>query len=96
MREVRNNMPRPRSTGVLIITLVIGIFAATVVSVILNGLIDHSGVVYRVLLNYFEYNVGPATIDLVMVSFTLGFVIKINFLTVLSMFAAYYYWKYRI
>ena len=89
-------MPRARSTGVLIVTIIVGVFAAAVLSVVLDGLIDHSSVVYRVLLNSFTYRVGPATVDFVVASLTLGMTLKINLLTVLSMLAAYYYWKYRV
>jgi len=88
-------MPRPRSTGVLVLTLVIGLFTATVISILLAQFIDHGSVVYQVLINSFTYEVGPLTLSLVMATFTFGFTININLLTVLGLMAAYYYWKYR-
>jgi hypothetical protein len=89
-------MPRARSTGVLLVTLAIGILAATVFSEILAQIIEPSSVVYRVLIQSFVYEIGPLNLSLVMVSFTLGLKLNINLLTIMSMMAAYYYWKYRV
>ena len=88
-------MPRPRSTAVLIVTIVIGVLAATVLSEILAQFIGPSNVVYRVLLQSYVYEAGPATLNLVMVTFTAGFTVNVNLLTVLSLLASFYYWKYR-
>ena len=88
-------MPRPRSTAVLVVTIVIGVLAATVLSEILAQFIGPSNVVYRVLLQSYVYEAGPATLNLVMVTFTAGFTVNVNLLTVLSLLASFYYWKYR-
>ena len=88
-------MPRPRSTGVLIVTLAIGVLAATVLSEILAQFIGPSNVVHRVLLQSYVYEAGPATLNLVMFTLTAGFTVNVNLLTVLSLLASYYFWKYR-
>lgn len=88
-------MPRQRSTGVLALTLVVGLLAATVLSVVLRQFIPESHVVYQVLLKGFSYGVGDVPLNLIVVKLTVGFAIDINLLTVLGLTAAYYYWKYR-
>jgi hypothetical protein len=88
-------MPRNRSGGVLVVTMVVGILAATVLSEVLAQFIDVTNVVHRVLLQSYVYQAGPATLSLIMVTFTAGFTINVNLLTVLAMLASFYYWKYR-
>ena len=88
-------MPRNRSVGLLIVIVVIAVLAAVVVSEVLAQFIVPSNVVYRVLLQSYTYAAGPATISLIMATITAGFTININLLTILAIFAAYYYWKYR-
>ena len=88
-------MPRQRSAGVLALTLIVGLLSATVLSVLLRQFISPSSVVHQVLLKGFAYEVGPLRLSLVMASFTFGFTIDINLLTILGVIAAYYYWKYR-
>ncbi len=87
---------RSRSAGVLLITLAVAILAATVVSAILAQMIDPTNVVHKVLINSFQYDTGDLTINLIVLRFRFALNISINLLTVLSMLAAYYYWKYRI
>lgn len=88
-------MPRERSAGVLALTLIVGVLAATVLSVLLRQFIAPSSVVNQVLLKGFTYEVGPFLLSLVMARFSFGFTIDINLLTILGLLAAYYYWKYR-
>ena len=88
-------MPRQRSGGVLALTLLVGLLAATMLGVLLKQFVAPSSVVHQVLLTGITYEAGPVTLSLVMVTFTVGFTIDINLLTVLGLVAAYYYWKYR-
>jgi hypothetical protein len=88
-------MTRNRSVGLLIVILIIGALGATVFSEVLAQFLDPTNVVYRVLLHGYEYHVGPATISLIMATFTGGFSIDVNLLTVLILLAAFYYWKQR-
>jgi len=88
-------MPRQRNGGVLALTLVVGLLAATVLSMLLTLFIEPSSVVYQVLLKGFTYQAGPATLSLVMMTFTFGFTFDVNLLTILGLLAAFYYWKYR-
>lgn len=88
-------MARNRSIGLLIIILIIGAFGATAFSEVLAQFLDPANVVYRVLLHGYEYHVGPVTISLIMATFTGGFSINVNLLTVLVLLASFYYWKQR-
>jgi hypothetical protein len=88
-------MPRPRSAGVLAITLFVGIMFATVISRILDALIDHSSVVHRVLIDSYVYSFGPGSFSLIIIGVTFGLTVDINLMTILAIMAAYYYWKYR-
>ena len=87
---------RSRSAGVLLITLVVAILAAAVISAILAQFIDPTNVVHKALVNSFQYDTGDLTINLIILKLRFALSISINLLTVLSMLAAYYYWKYRI
>ena len=89
-------MRRSRSAGVLLITLGVAVFAATAISEILALFTDPGSVVYRALIQSFVYEIGPLPVDMVMVAFTFGLKININLLTVMSLMAAYYYWKFRV
>ena len=88
-------MPRGRSAGVLIVTLIIGVLAALVLSAILQQFIPEESVVYQVLLKGYVYRAGPYLINLIVATFTIGFSISINLLAILGMVAAFYYWKHR-
>lgn len=89
-------MPRAHSSiGVLVVTLIVGVLVALVLSTILAQFIPAESVVHQVLLQGWEYVAGPYLINLIVLTFTIGFSISINLLTVLGMVAAYYFWKHR-
>jgi hypothetical protein len=89
-------MPRYRSTAVLVITLAIGLLAATVLSAILSLFVTSSSVVYRVLISSYVYEAGPLVLNLIVATFTFGFDFNINLLTILGLMSAFYWWKYRL
>ncbi len=54
------------------------------------------GVVKEVFLRSIDMNFGPAVIDLIMFSITLGFTLKLNLIGIVGMAVAYYllrYWR---
>lgn len=86
-------MARYRSVGLLIVILIIGALGATVFSEVLAQFLDPTNVVYRVLLHGYIYEVGPITVSFIMASFTGGFSVNVNLLTVLILLASFYFWR---
>jgi len=88
-------MTRYRRTGVFIIWLVAGAVIGSVFAELL-GVILPQGVVRDVFLSSTSIGVEPLTINLAVMSLTVGFSLKINVVGVLGiLFAGYYFRWYR-
>jgi len=88
-------MNRNRRLGSLVLWLVCGVVIGSLFGELL-GLILPEGVVWEFFLTSTNIGIGPVTLDLAVVSFTLGFTLTINVIGVLGMlFAAYYFRWFR-
>lgn len=86
---------RTRRLGVLSLWLVSGAVIGSLVGQLL-GLILPEGVVRDFFLTHADIGFEPLTIDLAVVSFTVGFSLMINVVGVLGiLFAAYYFRWFR-
>ena len=87
-----------RSLGILIVAIAIGILAGNVVgqilAVIFDGLGLENNVVEKVLIESYVYKLNPIEINLIIMTFTLGFSIDFNVLSFLGIGVAWYYVKY--
>lgn len=88
-------MIRNRRLGSLALWLICGVVIGSLFGELL-GLILPEGVVHEFFLASVDIGIGPVTLDLAVVSFTLGFTLDINVTGVLGiLFASYYFRWFR-
>ena len=88
-------MNRNRRLGALVLWLVCGVVIGSLFGELLGWILPE-GVVNTFFLIHTNIGIGPITIDLAVMSFTLGFTLTINVIGVLGMlFAAYYFRWFR-
>jgi hypothetical protein len=82
-----------KSPGILLIFVLIGGLLGGVLGEILRVMAPH-GTIQTVFATNFVLGITePLTIDLVLLKFTIGFVLKINLLSLLGMFLGIYLYK---
>jgi hypothetical protein len=82
-----------KSPGILLIFVLIGGLLGGVLGEILRVMAPH-GTIQTVFATNFVLGIPePLTIDLVLLKFTIGFVLKINLLSLLGMFLGIYLYK---
>jgi hypothetical protein len=75
--------------------LLLGAMIGSLLGELLRSLIP-DGVVKEVFLRSIDIMLGPALIDLIMFSITLGFTLKLNFIGIIGLAVAYYilrFWR---
>lgn len=86
------------SLGLLIVAILIGMLAGSIVGQIIGAIIGslglHNNVVQTVLVNSYTYEFHPMRFNLIIMTFTLGFSLNLNVLSLLGIGAAWYYVKY--
>ena len=88
-------MTRYRRIGIFITWLVAGAVIGSLVS-LLVGLVLPQGVVREFFLTGTNIGLGPFTLDLAVLSLTIGFTLTINIVGLLGIvFAGYYFRWYR-
>ena len=77
-----------RSLGILLVAIFVGILAGNVVGQVLAVIFDSLGlennVAQKVLVDSYVYKLNPIEINLIIMTFTLGFSIDFNVLSFLS------------
>ena len=86
-------MNRQKSLGVLIVMLILGMIVGTAIGEAI-GLVLPEGVVKDFFLRSVTAGVGPATVNLVAFTFTLGFSLKVNLMAVLGVVLATYLFRW--
>ena len=82
-----------KSPWILLIFVLIGGLLGGVLGEILRVMAPHGTIQTVFATNYILGITEPLTIDLVLLKFTIGFVIKINLLSLLGMFLGIYLYK---
>ncbi len=80
---------RKRNVGFIIFIIIIGALIGSALGEIIAFVIP-AGVVKDFFLKAITASIGPGTIDLILLKFTLGFAIKLNIAGVLGVFVAAY------
>lgn len=80
--------------SVLVIALLLGLLFGNVVGEILGFVLPENSVVVKVLVNALEYEQAPIRLNLIILTLTLGFSLKINLISLVGIAAAWYYVKY--
>ena len=82
-----------KSPWILVIFVLIGGLLGGVLGEILRVMAPHGTIQTVFATNYVLGITEPLTIDLVLLKFTIGFVLKINLLSLLGMFLGIYLYK---
>ena len=85
---------RRRSLALVALLLFLGIVVGTVLGEALGLIMPEGKVVRDVFVNATEMHVGPVHVDLVVFSFTLGFTLRVNLMSVIGIFAVLVFLRY--
>ena len=77
---------RRRPLAVVALIILLGIIVGTVVGDVIGIIIPEGKVIRDVFVNATDLNVGPLHLDLVVFSFTLGFSLRVNLMSVVGIF----------
>jgi len=91
-------MSRDKPISHLILILFISAIGGSVIGeslrLILRFIADEGSIVERALLDYFSYEIGPHMLNLIILSFQFALTLNFNVITLLGIFAGWYYFKY--
>ncbi|HET6348947.1 MAG TPA: DUF4321 domain-containing protein [Candidatus Krumholzibacteria bacterium] len=85
---------RRRSLALVALLLFLGIVVGTVLGEAVGLILPEGKVVRDVFVNTLEYHVGPVHVDLIVFSFTLGFSLRVNLMSVIGIFAVLMFLRY--
>jgi H+/Cl- antiporter ClcA len=84
-----------KSVGMLIVTLFVGILIGSAVGQLLGLFLPLDHIVVKALVSpLVSYVAGPWDLNLIIIVFTFGFTLNINFFSVIGIVGAWYYHKY--
>ncbi len=78
--------PRKRPIAVVALILFLGIIVGTVVGEVVGIVLPEGNVIREVFVSSTDFHVGPVHIDLVVFSFTFGFSLRVNLMSVIGVF----------
>ena len=84
---------RQKSLGMLVFMVILGAIVGTAIGEAI-GLILPEGVVKEFFLRSVATSVGPTTVNLVALTFTIGFSIKVNLMSVLGVVLSTYLFRW--
>ena len=84
---------RNRSISLIVIGLLLGAMVGTLLGEIL-GMALPEGVVKELFLRSVAFSFGPATVDLLILEFTIGLSFSLNFSGVIGLGVSYYLLRY--
>jgi hypothetical protein len=76
--------PRRRPLAVVALILFLGIVVGTVVGEVIGIILPEGKAIREVFVSSTDFHVGPLHLDLVVFSFTLGFSLKVNMMSVIG------------
>lgn len=85
---------RRRSLGLVALLLFLGIIVGTVLGEAIGLVMPEGKVVRDVFVNATDLHVGPVHVDLVVFSFTLGFSLRVNLMSVIGIFVVLVFLRY--
>jgi hypothetical protein len=78
--------PRRRRLAVVTLILFLGIVVGTVMGEVIGLILPEGKVIRDVFVNATDLHIGPLHFDLVVFSFTLGFSLHVNLMSVVGVF----------
>ena len=86
---------RGKSVGMLIVTLFVGVLIGSAVGQLLGLFLPSEQIVVKALISpLISYIAGPWDLNLIIIVFTFGFTLNINFFSIIGIVGAWYYHKY--
>ena len=85
---------RRRSLALVALLLFLGIVVGTVLGEAFGLIMPEGKVIRDVFVNATEMHVGPVHVDLVVFSFTLGFTLRVNLMSVIGIFVVLVFLRY--
>ena len=85
---------RRRSLALVALLLFLGIVVGTVLGEAIGLILPEGKVLRDVFVNTIEYHAGPVHLDLVVFSFTFGFTLRANLMSVIGIFAVLVFLRY--
>jgi hypothetical protein len=76
------------------LTLFLGIVVGTVLGEAIGLVLPEGKLIRDVFVNATDLHVGPVHVDLVVFSFTLGFSLRVNLMSVIGIFAVLMFLRY--
>lgn len=77
-------MPAKRRIGMVALVFFLGVVLGSVVGELIGLLLPEGNVIRELFVSGKEFKVGPADIDLIVFTFTIGFSLKVNLVSVLG------------
>ncbi len=84
---------RKKSIGWILVVILLGAFIGSALGEVLAYILPQ-GVVKEFFLRSVEFSLGPGTLNLVILTFTLGFSLKLNVISVLGIGIASYFLRW--
>lgn len=86
-------MIRKKSLGWIFLILLFGIFVGSALGEVLSYMLP-AGVVKDFFLRAAHFSLGPATLNLIVITFTIGFSFKLNIISVLGVVITAYFLRW--
>lgn len=83
-----------RSLALVALLLFLGIVVGTVLGEAIGLMLPEGKVLRDVFVNTIEYHAGPVHLDLVVFSFTFGFSLRANLMSVIGIFSVLVFLRY--
>lgn len=77
-------MPAKRRIGMIALVFFLGVVLGSVVGELIGLLLPDGNVIRELFVSGKEFRAGPAHIDLIVFTFTVGFSLKVNLVSVLG------------
>ena len=77
-------MPAKRRIGMVALVFLLGVILGSVVGEMIGLLLPEGNVIRELFVSGKEFRVGPAHLDMVVFTFTIGFSLKVNLVSVLG------------
>ena len=86
--------PIGRLIAILFISAIGGSVVGESLRLILRFVAGDGSIVERALLDYFQYDIGPHMLNLIILSFQFELALNFNVITLLGLFVGWYYYRY--
>ena len=77
-------MPAKRRIGMIALVFFLGVVLGSVVGEVIGLLLPEGNVIRELFVSGKEFRVGPAHLDMIVFTFTIGFTFKVNLVSVLG------------